>query len=114
MMPGKRSISLLVVLSAVMGGAVSCKPALGPSAFVHDSLKGQRLAQTKHRLLKQGAVGNSTGFTVLWLPMSRPTESEARQDMAKRLKKDGIDLKGLAVSYANVTRERGGFSLLGL
>jgi hypothetical protein len=114
MMPGKRSISLLVVLSAVMGGAMSCKPALGPSTFVNDSLKGQQLAQTKHRLLKQGAVGNSTGFTVLWLPMSRPTESEARRDMVNRLNQEGINLKGLAISYANATKERSGFSLLGV
>jgi Caspase domain len=111
---GKWSALALLVLLAITGGLVSCKRALQPSAFVNDSLKGQQLAQTEHRILKQGAVGNSTGFTVLWIPLSRPTESEARQDMATRLKQEGIDLKGLAVSYANATRERGGFSLLGL
>lgn len=114
MMRRKRSALALLVLLAVMGGPVSCKRALPPSAFVNDSLKGQQLAQTKHRLLKQGAVGNSTGFTALWIPISRPTESEARQDMVNRLKQEGISLKGLAISYANATRERGGFSLLGL
>jgi len=114
MMQGKRSALTLLLVMAVMGGPVSCKRALPPSTFANDSLKGQQLAQTKHRLLKQGAVGNSTGFTAFWIPMSRPTESEARQDMVNRLKHDGINLKGLAISYANVTRERGGFSLLGL
>ena len=114
MMRGKRSALTLLLVMAVMGGPVSCKRALPPSTFANDSLKGQQLAQTKHRLLKQGAVGNSTGFTAFWIPMSRPTESEARQDMVNRLKHDGINLKGLAISYANVTRERGGFSLLGL
>ncbi len=96
MMRRKRSALALLVLLAVMGGPVSCKRALPPSAFVNDSLKGQQLAQTKHRLLKQGAVGNSTGFTALWIPMSRPTESEARQDMVNRLKQEGINLKGLS------------------
>jgi hypothetical protein len=114
MMRGKRSALTLLLVMAVMGGPVSCKRALPPSTFANDSLKGQQLAQTKHRLLKQGAVGNSTGFTAFWIPMSRPTESEARQDMVNRLTHDGINLKGLAISYANVTRERGGFSLLGL
>ena len=109
----KRSLPILLVLLVVIGGAVSCKRALPPSTFVNESLKGQQLAQTKHRLLKQGAVGNSTGFTVLWLPMSRPTESEARQDMVNRLNQEGINLKGLAISYANATKERSGFSLLG-
>ena len=109
-----RSALVVMVLLAVTGSAVSCKRALPPSAFVNDSLKGQQLAETEHRLLKQGAVGTSTGFTVLWIPMSRPTESEARQDMVKRLKQEGIDLKGHAIGYANATRERGGFSLLGL
>ena len=114
MMRGKRSALTVLLVMAVMGGPVSCKRALPPSTFANDSLKGQQLAQIKHRLLKQGAVGNSTGFTAFWIPMSRPTESEARQDMVNRLTHDGINLKGLAINYANVTRERGGFSLLGL
>ena len=109
-----RSTLVVMVLLAVTVGSVSCKRGLPPSAFVNDSLKGQQLAQTKYRLLKQGVVGNSTGFTLLWVPMSRPTESEARRDMVNRLKQEGIELKGLPISYANATRERGGFSLLGL
>lgn len=113
MMRKNRSVSILLVVLAVMGGTVSCKRALPPSTFVNESLKGQQLAHTKHRLLKQGAVGNSTGFTAFWLPMSRPTESEARQDMVNRLNQEGINLKGLAISYANATKERSGFSLLG-
>jgi len=103
-----------MILLVVAGSAVSCKRALPPSDFVNDSLKGPQLAQTKYRLLKQGVVGTSTGFTLLWVPMSRPTESEARRDMVRRLKQEGIDLKGLPISYANAIRERGGFSLLGL
>jgi len=103
-----------MVLLAVTGSVVGCKRALPPSDFVNDSLKGPQLAQTNYRLLKQGVVGTSTGFTLLWVPMSRPTESEARRDMVMRLRQEGIDLKGLPVSYANATRERGGFSLLGL
>jgi hypothetical protein len=95
-----------------MAGTVSCRP--GPSPFVNDSLKGQQLAQTRHRLLKQGAVGRSTGFTLLWFPISRPTESDARRDMVDRLNQEGINLKGLAINYANATRERSGFSLLGV
>src|SRR5262245_33437664 len=109
-----RAALALMVLLVITGGAVSCKRGLPPSDFVNDSLKGQQLAQTKYRLLKQGVVGNSTGFTLLWVPMSRPSESEARRDMVNRLKQEGIDLKGLPISYANATRERGGFSLLGL
>jgi hypothetical protein len=109
-----RSALVLMILLAVTGSAVSCKRALPPSDFVNDSLKGPQLAQTNYRLLKQGVVGTSTGFTLLWVPMSRPTESEARRDMVRRLRQEGIDLKGLPVSYANATRERGGFSLLGL
>ena len=106
-------VLILLVVLAATGGMVSCKRALPPSTFVNESLKGQQLAQTKHRLLKQGAVGNSTGLTVLWLPMSRPTESEARQDMVNRLNQEGINLKGFSISYANATKERSGFSLLG-
>ena len=109
-----RSALVLMILLVVAGSAVSCKRALPPSDFVNDSLKGPQLAQTKYRLLKQGVVGTSTGFTLLWVPMSRPTESEARRDMVRRLKQEGIDLKGLPISYANAIRERGGFSLLGL
>lgn len=109
-----RSALGLMILLAVTGSAVGCKRALPPSDFVNDSLKGPQLAQTNYRLLKQGVVGTSTGFTLLWVPMSRPTESEARRDMVMRLRQEGIDLKGLPVSYANATRERGGFSLLGL
>ena len=109
-----RSALVLMILLAVTGSVVGCKRALPPSDFVNDSLKGPQLAQTNYRLLKQGVVGTSTGFTLLWVPMSRPTESEARRDMVMRLRQEGIDLKGLPVSYANATRERGGFSLLGL
>lgn len=109
-----RSAVVLMIVLAVTGSAVSCKRTLPPSDFVKDSLKGPQLAQTNYRLLKQGVVGTSTGFTLLWVPMSRPTESEARRDMVKQLRQEGIDLKGLPVSYANATRERGGFSLLGL
>src|SRR5690242_14350052 len=111
MMRRMRSVSLLLAVLALMAGTVSCRP--GASAFVNDSLKGQQLAQTRHRLLKQGAIGSSTGFTLLWLPISRATESEARRDMVNRLNQEGINLKGLAISYANATRERSGFSLLG-
>ena len=109
-----RSALVLMILLAVTGSVVGCKRALPPSDFVNDSLKGPQLAQANYRLLKQGVVGTSTGFTLLWVPMSRPTESEARRDMVMRLRQEGIDLKGLPVSYANATRERGGFSLLGL
>src|SRR5262249_770004 len=108
-----RSALVLMILLAVTGSAVSCKRALPPSDFVNDSLKGPQLAQTNYRLLKQGVVGTSTGFTLLWVPMSRPTESEARRDMVMRLKQEGIDLKGRPISYANATRERGGVRFLG-
>src|SRR5215467_11918929 len=104
-----QSALVFIVFLVITGSVVSCKRALPPSDFVNDSLKGPQLAQTKYRLLKQGVVGNSTGFTLLWVPMSRPSESEARRDMVNRLKQEGIDLKGLPVSYANATRERGGF-----
>ena len=108
------SILALVIVCTVTPGLISCKKGTPPSAFVDKSLKGYELVRTKHRVVREGATGESTGFTLFWIPLSRPSEGEARQDMQDRLKLEGIDLKGRAIGYANATRERGGFSLLGL
>lgn len=113
-MGASRSALVVLALCVVMGGLISCKKGLPPSAFVDKSLKSQELARTKYRVIRQGVTGESVGFTFLWIPMSRPSEGEARLDMLDRLKQEGIDIKGKAISYTNATSDRGGFSLLGL
>lgn len=113
MMWKKWSTLALLVFFVVTGGLISCKKGL-PSDFVNKSMKSEEMTRAKYRVLKPGATGESAGFTLFWIPMSRATEGEARQDMLDRLKQEGIDLKGKAIGYANATRDRGGFSLLGM
>lgn len=84
------------------------------SSFVTESLKPVELAQVKYRVLKAGAVGESSGFKLIWIPFVTPTEGAAKLDMLAQLKKEGIDTAGKNIGFANATYDREMRGLLGL
>ena len=106
-------IALLISALAMLTSLQGCKRKLGPSPFVDQALKSQELNPAKHRVMKTGATGESTGFTLLWVPMKRPSEIAAKMNMLSRLEEEGINVQGKNVIFANASRERAGFSLLG-
>ena len=106
-------ISLLLGAFAASGSLQGCKKKLGPSPFLDQSLKSQDLNPAKHRVIKTGAVGESSGLTLVWIPIKRPSETDAKLNMLARLQEEGISLEEKTVIFANASRERGGFSLLG-
>ncbi|MGQ0693988.1 MAG: hypothetical protein ACT4OL_00245 [Nitrospiraceae bacterium] len=86
------------------------------SSFAAESIKPVDLAKVKYRVLKTGAVGESSGFKLIWIPLVSPTEGEAKLDMLARLNKEGIQTAGKNIGFTNATynREmRGLFGLIG-
>lgn len=83
-------------------------------AFVAESMKPTDLLNVKYRALKAGAVGESSGFRLIWIPFVSPTEGAAKLDMLAQLKKQGIDVSGKNIGYANATQDREMRGLLGL
>lgn len=83
-------------------------------SFVAESMKPADLLNVKYRVLKAGAVGESSGFRLIWIPFVSPTEGAAKLDMLAQLKKQGIDVSGKNIGYANATQDREMRGLLGL
>jgi hypothetical protein len=106
-------ISIALVFLLVMGGLVGCaRPS--HSSFADQAVKPLDLVKLKYRTLKAGAVGESVGFKLVWIPFVSPTESAAKLDMLARLKKEGIDIAGKNIGFANATADRSGVGLFGL
>jgi hypothetical protein len=106
-------IPTLLVVLLVLGGMVGCRN-FHHSIFADQSVKAVDLVKLKYRTLKVGAVGESHGFKLLWIPFASPTEWEAKRDMLDRLKKEGIETTGKNIAFTNATADRGGFGLIGL
>ena len=92
----------------------SCRRGHPPSTFVQSAIKQADLSDIKYRLIKQNAIGESSGAVFLLMRLANPTEAEAKQNMLDRLKEEGIDLTGKRIVFYNATSDRGGFSLIGL
>jgi hypothetical protein len=84
------------------------------SSFVAQSIKPVELTTVKYRVLKTGAVGESSGFKLIWIPFVSPTEGAAKLDMLANLKKNGIDTTGKNIGFINATSDREMRGLLGL
>ena len=106
----------LVLLLGIMSvlGFESCRKVHQPSTFVQSSITSNDLIGTKHRVLKQNAVGESSGAVFLWITMSKPTEAEAKQNMLQRLAEEGIDITGKKIVFSNATSDHGGFGFIGI
>ncbi|MDH5641179.1 MAG: hypothetical protein OEY28_07785 [Nitrospira sp.] len=84
------------------------------SAFIQDSFKPTELTKINYRVLKAGAVGESSGFKLVWIPFVSPTEGTAKLDMLNSLNKEGIQTAGKNIGFANATYDREMRGLLGL
>ena len=102
---------ILFVVLAV--GPIGCKRQF-VSSFTAQAVKPTDLVHVKHHVLKRGAVGEATGFKLLWIPIIRPTEADAKADMLKRLNKEGINTAGKNIAFSNATADRGGIGFIGL
>ncbi len=108
-----RLIMTGILCALLAAGAIGCqKPFV--SSFAAQSVKPTDLAKVKHKILRAGAVGESTGFKLLWIPFASPTEAEAKADMLARLTKEGISLAGKNIAFSNATADKGGFGFIGL
>ena len=112
-MKTSRIIAGFLVSLIIYSGTIGCE-ATYHSSFAAQSMKPSELAQVKYRMLKPGAMGESTGFKLLWIPISSPTESEAKRDMLDRLRKEGVETKGKNIGFANATADKGGWGFIGL
>ncbi len=112
-MKKSRIAPALLVLLVVMSSTIGCSQPYH-STFADQSMRPVDLARVKYRMLKVGAVGESTGFKFLWIPFASPTDGDAKRDMLDRLKKEGIDTTGRNISFANATADKGGFGFIGL
>lgn len=108
-----RIIFSTFVFLLVIGGLVSCT-SRHHSAFAERAIKPADLINVKYRMLKAGAVGESTGFKFAWIPFASPTEGEAKRDMLDRLKREGIDTTGKNIAFTNALSDKGGFGFIGL
>ena len=110
-----RSRYVGVLLCVVfMLSLIGCGGKAYQSSFAAQAVKPTDLMKVKHRVLQSGAVGESTGFKLLWIPFVRPTEADAKNDMLDRLNKAGISTAGKNLAFSNVTADRGGFGFIGL
>ncbi len=67
------------------------------------------LAQNNYRVLKAGATGSSSGFWLLFIPISGPSYADAKEDLYRNA---GLPLEGRSVALANTTEDRSFFTLL--
>ena len=112
-MKHSRMIFTAFVFLLVIGGLISCTSKF-QSGFVNQAIKPIDLPNIKYRMVKAGAVGDSTGFKFLWIPFVSPTEGGAKRDMLDRLKKEGIDITGKKIAFTNAFADKGGFGFIGL
>lgn len=112
-MKNSRIVLTTFVVLLVIGGMLSCRSTYH-SSFVDQTVKPVDLVKIQYRMLKAGAVGESTGFKFIWIPFSSPTDAEAKRDMLDRLKIEGIDTRGKNIAFTNATADRGGFGFIGL
>jgi hypothetical protein len=108
-----RIIPTIFALLLVIGGAVGCKSTYH-SSFADQAVKPVDLVKLNYRALKAGAVGDSTGFTFIWIPFASPSDGEAKKDMLDRLRKEGIETNGKNIGFTNVTADKGGFGIIGI
>jgi hypothetical protein len=112
-MKKSRMIPAFLIVLVIFSGAMGCE-ATYHSGFAAQAMKPSDLAQVKYRMLKPGAMGESTGFKFLWIPFASPTESEAKRDMLDRLRKEGVETTGKNIGFSNATADKGGFGIIGI
>lgn len=100
---------MLAVLLALFGFA-GCSGDTG--SFHHTSGTGATVSKKNFRVLRSGVKGESAGFSLLFIPLAKPTVSQAKERMYDQLRKEGISLEGKAVALANTTEDRGGLNLI--
>ncbi|MEP6958615.1 MAG: hypothetical protein ABI980_07775 [Nitrospirota bacterium] len=112
-MKHSRMIFTAFVFLLAIGGLMSCTSKF-QSGFLNQAIMPTDLLHIKYRMLKAGAVGESTGFKFLWIPFVSPTEGAAKRDMVDQLKKEGIDVAGKKIAFTNAFADKGGFGFIGL
>ncbi len=106
-------LSAILALSIGITGLVGCSSNFH-STFVDQAVKPVDLSKVKYRMIRVGAVGESTGFKFLWIPFASPSEADAKRDMLDRLRVEGINVTGKNIAYTNATADKGGFGFIGL
>ena len=112
-MKNRRFVVSSVLCAILVMGAIGCTTKYH-SSFADQSVKPVDLAKLKYRMLKAGAVGESTGFKFIWIPFASPTDGAAKRDMLDRLRKEGIETTGKNIAFTNVTADKGGVGFIGL
>jgi hypothetical protein len=108
-----RIIPTALVILVAIWGVIGCKSTYH-SSFADQAVKPVDLVKLNYRILKAGAVGDSTGFTFIWIPFASPSDREAKKDMLDRLRKEGIETNGKSIGFTNVTADKGGFGIIGI
>lgn len=108
-----RIIPTALVILVAIWGVIGCKSTYH-SSFADQAVKPVDLVKLNYRILKAGAVGDSTGFTFIWIPFASPSDGEAKRDMLDRLRKEGIETNGKNIGFTNVTADKGGFGIIGI
>jgi len=97
----------VIALIVAFGACTKSQPHFGQTTGARADL-----SKANFRVLKSGAMGESTGFTFLFFPLAAPTAAEAKRKMYEQLKAEGIELEGKAIALTNVTQDYGGINLL--
>ncbi len=71
-MKNNRIVLTTFVVLLVIGGLLSCRSTYH-SSFVDQAVKPVDLVKVKYRMLKVGAVGESTGFKLLYIAFTNAT-----------------------------------------
>jgi hypothetical protein len=73
-MKNREIISTALVVVLVISGWVGCQrsrlESSRPSSFVDQAVKPVDLVMLEYRMVKAGAVGESVGFELIWIPLS--------------------------------------------
>ena len=103
-----------LICAVFMFTLIGCGKGQYRSAFVAESITPIELTKVKYRTLKTGAVGESSGFKLIWIPFLSPTEGAAKLDMLNSVNKEGIQTAGKNIGFTNATYDREMRGLLGL
>jgi hypothetical protein len=97
-------IRMTIVAMATMLAACS-----SPRTMDHGTATQVNLDHANYHVIKTGAVGSSSGFWLLFLPLAGRSYAEAKANLYRSV---GTPLEGRSIALANETEDSSFFSLL--
>lgn len=92
-----------VVAAAATGLILFSGCATQPVKGTAGGLTQTTLAGNNYKIIKTGVKGESTGFKFIGIPITSPSEAEAKANMNAAV---GEDLTGRAIGFVNQTEDR--------